>query len=184
MAGREHLHHDHVPATLAILADLLDHRSMLPDGYERTEHGAWVDWEALGRSWLSSTEVAGVHIARGYAIAECPGGLPLSVAGAVRTAVEELTGWWAITPAPNISDTDGGERVGVEAQGLVEPVGLDPVGLVPYHPYDQCRAGEPGADSHVERWREGPAWSHRRPARCHRSADLPAVPEPGCGPDL
>ena len=43
MAGREHLHNDDVPATLAILADLLDHRSTLPDGNEMTEHGAWVD---------------------------------------------------------------------------------------------------------------------------------------------
>ena len=179
MAGREHLRHDDVPATLAILCDLLDHRSTLPDGYELTEHGAWVDWEALGRSWLSSTEVAAVHIARGCAIAERHGGLPLSVAGAVREAVEELTGWWAIIPAPDSPNTPGVERVGVEAQGLVEPVGFDP-----YHPDDPCRTDEPGTDSHVERWREGPAWSHRRPARCRRSADLPAVPEPGCGPDL
>lgn len=40
MAGREHLHYDDVPSTLAILADLLDHRPNLPDGYELTEHGA------------------------------------------------------------------------------------------------------------------------------------------------
>jgi len=70
MAGREHLHHDDLPATPAILADLLDRRPDVPDGYELSEHGAWVDWDALGRSWLSSTEVASVHIARGCAIAE------------------------------------------------------------------------------------------------------------------
>jgi hypothetical protein len=174
MAGREHLHHDDVPATLAILADLLDHRSTLPDGYELTEHGAWVDWEALGRSWLSSTEVAAVHIARGCAIAERHGGLPLSVAGAVREAVEEMTGWWAVTPDPNALD-----RFGVEAQGFVEPVGLDP-----YHPDQPGDTDEPGADSRVEQWREGPAWSHRRPARHRRSAEPSAAPEPGWGPDL
>ncbi len=98
--GREHLHHDDVPSTLAILADLLDHRSTLPDGYELTEHRAWVDWDALRRSWLSSTEVAAIHIARGCAIAERQGRLPLSVARAVREAVEELTGSRAITPPP------------------------------------------------------------------------------------
>ncbi|MHB1533070.1 MAG: hypothetical protein ACYC1D_00345 [Acidimicrobiales bacterium] len=110
MAGREHLHHDDVPSTLAILADLLDHRSTLPDGYELTEHGAWVDWDALRRSWLSSTEVAVVHIARGCAIAERHGGLPLSVAGAVREAVEELSGWWTVTPALDTPSSAGGDR--------------------------------------------------------------------------
>lgn len=174
MAGREHLHHDDVPATLAILADLLDHRSTLPEGYELTEHGAWVDWDALGRSWLSSTEVAAVHIARGCAIAERHGGLPLSVAGAVREAVEELTGWWAVTPDPGAP-----ARFGVEAQGLVEPVGLDP-----HHPDLPGDPDEPVDGSRVEQWREGPAWSHRRPARHRRSAELPAAPEPDWGPDL
>jgi len=174
MAGREHLHHDDVPSTLAILADLLDHRSTVPDGYELTEHGAWVDWDALSRSWLSSTEVAAVHIARGCAIAERHGGLPVSVAGAVREAVEELIGWWAVTPAPDIAD-----RFGVEAQGFVEPVGLDP-----YHPDQPGNTDEPVDGIHVEQWREGQAWSHRRPARHSRSAELPAAPEPDLGRDL
>lgn len=90
MTGSEHLHHDDVPATLAILADLLDHRSALPEGYEPTKSGAWVDWEALCRSWLSSTEVAAVRIAQGCALAERHVGLPLSVAGAVRETVRRV----------------------------------------------------------------------------------------------
>jgi hypothetical protein len=174
MARGEHLHDDDVPSTLAILADLLDHLSTVPDGYELTEHGAWIDWDGLGRSWLSSTEVAAVHIARGCAIAERHGGLPLSVAGAVREAVEELTGWWAVTPDPDIPG-----RFDVEAHGFVEPVGLDP-----YHPDQPGAPDEMGADGRIERWREGPAWSRRRPARQRRSADLPAAPDPGWGSDL
>jgi hypothetical protein len=174
MARGEHLHHDDVPSTLAILADLLDHLSTVPDGYELTEHGAWVDWEALGRSWLSSTEIAAVHIARGCAIAERHGGLPLSVAGTVREAVKELTGWWAVTPDPDTPD-----MVGLDAQGFVEPVGLDP-----YHPDQPDDTDEPGTDRCVERWREGPAWSHRRPAGHRRSTELPAAPEPGWAPEL
>ena len=157
MRGREHLHHDDVPSTLAILADLLDRRSILPDGYELTEHGAWVDWDALGRSWLSSAEVAAVHIARGCAIAERHGGLPLSVAGAVRTTVEELTGWWAVTPAPNTPSSAGADRSTSQARGFAEPVGLNP-----YHPDEAAEVDGPGTDSRVEEWREGPAWSHRR----------------------
>lgn len=178
MARGEHLHHDDVPSTLAILADLLDHRSTVPDGYELTEHGAWVDWDALSRSWLSSTEVAAVHIARGCAIAERHGGVPVSVAGAVREAVEELTGWWAVTTVPDDPDPAGG--FGVEARGFIEPVGLDP-----YHPDQPGDTDEPGADGRVEQWWEGLAWSHCRPsARHRRSAELPAAPEPCWAPEL
>jgi len=180
MARGEHLHHDDVPSTLAILADLLGDLSTVPDGYELTGHGAWVDWDRLGRSWLSSTEVAAVHIARGCAIAERHGGLPLSVAGAVREAVEELTGWWAVTTVPDDPDPDPAGGFGVEAHGFVEPVGLDP-----YHPDQPGAPDEMGADGRIERWREGPAWSRRRrPARQRRSADLPAAPDPGWGSDL
>ena len=171
MIGHEHLHHDDVPATLAVLADLLDHRSLLPAGYELTEHGAWVSWETLCRSWLSSTEVAAVHIARGCAIAERHGGLPLSVAGAVREAVDELTSWWAVTPSPNSSDQAGADRSTVDAHGFDEPVDFDP-----YHPAEPPADPDgSGADSHVEQWRAGPAWAHRRPA------ELPDTPDAGPG---
>lgn len=50
MAGRQHLHHDDAPSALSILADLLGHRASFPDGYEPTEHGVWVDFDALDRS--------------------------------------------------------------------------------------------------------------------------------------
>lgn len=95
---RQHLHRDDAPAALSILSDLFDHRAIFPDGYEPTEFGAWVDWDALVDSWLASTEVAAVHVARGCAIAERHGGLPLEVVASVRAAVEELTtGWTAVT---------------------------------------------------------------------------------------
>jgi hypothetical protein len=71
-----HLHRIDHPLTLGILSELLDRRGRLPDGYERTDQGAWVDWDALSRSYLSSTEIAVVHIAHGCSIAERHGGLP------------------------------------------------------------------------------------------------------------
>ena len=101
--GRIHLHRRDVPATLAILASLLDHRSSRPAGYEPTEHGAWLDWEALTGSWLSSSEVAAVRIAQGCATAEHRGGLPREVIGAVREALHAITGG----PAGNTPGGDG-----------------------------------------------------------------------------
>ena len=71
---RQHLHLDDYPNTLRLLAELLGHREEL--GYGPTEHGAWVDWEALSDGKLSSTERAAVHIARGCATLERHGGLP------------------------------------------------------------------------------------------------------------
>jgi hypothetical protein len=78
--------------TLAILSRLLDRRARPPAGYERTELGAWVDWEALAGSYLSSTEVAVVHIAHGCAIAERHRGLPPATVQTVRQTLEALTG--------------------------------------------------------------------------------------------
>jgi len=108
MAGRQHLHHDDASSSLAILADLLHHRANFSAGYEPTECGAWVDWDALGWSWLSSTEMAAVHIARGCAIAERRGGLPIEVAGSVRAALVKLTAGWETTANPiDIGDPAG-----------------------------------------------------------------------------
>lgn len=100
MARRQHLHRDDTPSALWILSDLLDHRASFPAGYEASGSGAWVDWDALGRSWLSSTEIAAVHIAWGCAIAEHHGGLPLEVAGTLRSAIEELTAGWTAMSGP------------------------------------------------------------------------------------
>jgi hypothetical protein len=61
-----------------VLSSLLAHRAerAAEIGYETTEHGAWVDWDALEHSWLSSTERAAVVVARGIAMAEHEGGWP------------------------------------------------------------------------------------------------------------
>lgn len=101
--GRIHLHRRDVPATLAILASLLAHRSSRPAGYEPTEHGAWVDWKARAGSWLPSTEVAAVRIAPGCATAEHRGGLPPEVIGEVWEALHAITGG----PAGNTPGGDG-----------------------------------------------------------------------------
>lgn len=92
MADRTHLHRLDHPLTLRILSKLLDHRSRMPAGYERSDLGAWVDWDALAGSYLSSTEVAVVHIARGCAIAERHGGLPPGTVHPVQQAIDRLTG--------------------------------------------------------------------------------------------
>ena len=79
--ARVHLHRDDCPQTLAVLAEILTARRVDPVGladigYEPTEHGVWVDWDALEHSWLSSTECAAVTVARGIAAAERQGGWP------------------------------------------------------------------------------------------------------------
>jgi hypothetical protein len=91
-AAKTHFHRLDHPLTLAILSRLLDHRARPPAGYERTEQGALIDWEALAGSYLSSAEVAVVHIAHGCAIAERHGGLPPAAVQPVRQALEALTG--------------------------------------------------------------------------------------------
>lgn len=91
-----HLHLDDYPATLALLTAVfqpkLHDRDGLADiGYQPTEHGAWVDWDRLANSWLSSTEVAIVHIARGIAVLEHHGGPPPRLAAPVRDAIAAVT---------------------------------------------------------------------------------------------
>jgi hypothetical protein len=70
------MHLDDCPQALGLLATLLAHRAdtAAEIAYEPTEHGAWVDWDALEHSWLSSSERAAVVVARGVAMAERQGG--------------------------------------------------------------------------------------------------------------
>lgn len=96
VSGRSHLHLEDYPATLALLADLLEPKRYDPvwladAGYEPTEHGAWIDWDRLATSWLAATEVAIVHIARGVAILERAGGPPPRLSHILRTTVANLT---------------------------------------------------------------------------------------------
>jgi len=137
-AGRQHLHYDDAPSALAILADVVDHRANFPAGYEPTECGAWVDWDALGRSWLSSTEMAAVHIARGCAIAEHHRGLPFEVASSVRAALVELTAGWEATANPVDIDDPA-----ADAYSFAEPVSFD-------HCHPDGQGVDAGAGSGVE----------------------------------
>jgi hypothetical protein len=74
-----HLHEDDCPAAVLLLRAVCD-RPAPPDGYRRTDVGAFVDWDALDGSYLSSTERAAVHVAHGLAIAERHGGFgPLTI---------------------------------------------------------------------------------------------------------
>jgi hypothetical protein len=99
-AGRVHLHRVDHPLTLDILSELLDRKGRPPDGYERTDQGAWVDWYALTGSYLSSTEIAVIHIAHGCSIAERHGGLPPATVLPVHQAICELTGGHAPSRRP------------------------------------------------------------------------------------
>lgn len=85
---RIHLHRDDCPATLELLRALIGDRSI--DGWEPTAEGAFVGWDELTSSYLSSTEKATVNIARGCAVAERSGGLAPRLRTAVLATVEAV----------------------------------------------------------------------------------------------
>lgn len=88
-----HLHLEDHPRTLELLGALVGHRGDRDRlGYTPTEHGAWVDWEALTTGVLSSTEVATVRIAQGCATLERAGGLPPRLADTVVATVIAVAG--------------------------------------------------------------------------------------------
>ena len=92
MAEVTHLDRVGTPGALAILEDLVAGHEHPPVGCEATADGAWVDWDRLINSpILSSGEIAAVHIARGCALAERIGGLPISSRSAVLTAISQVT---------------------------------------------------------------------------------------------
>lgn len=84
---RIHLHQDDCPDTLSALRALTAGKRDLP-GIEHTPTGAWVCWDDLATSYLSTSETAIVHILRGCSILERHGGgAPASVAWSVEVAV-------------------------------------------------------------------------------------------------
>lgn len=91
---RVHLHMEDHPATLQLLSELRNGRraeDWALIGYEATEHGAWVDWDKLLDSWLSSTEKALVHIARGCAVLEHSGGPSPRMIEPLRRTINAVT---------------------------------------------------------------------------------------------
>lgn len=89
--AEDFLHDDDHAHALAILRALLDGRDPLPCGWLPDAGGAWVDWEQLAHSWLSTTEKAVVHIARGIALAEVRGGLPPRERDVVYVGIVHIT---------------------------------------------------------------------------------------------
>jgi hypothetical protein len=89
----EHLHANDAPLSLAVLRALVGHRADREQlGYRPDGWGADVDRDLLASGKLSTTEKATVHIARGCAIIERHGGgLPNSVSGPIRAAIDGLT---------------------------------------------------------------------------------------------
>ena len=93
MADGIHLHVDDVPETVALLRALMQGRDLerLADiGYQPSEHGLWIDWDALAGSWLSSTERGVVAVAQGLAVLEAHGGPPPRLVGPLRDAFEAV----------------------------------------------------------------------------------------------
>lgn len=89
MADRVHLHVDDHPATIALLRALMagrDLERLAAIGYQPSEHGVWVDWDALAASWLSSTERAVVDVAHALSVFERHGGPPPRLVGPLRDA--------------------------------------------------------------------------------------------------
>ena len=76
-----------------MLSALFTHRAerAAEIGWETTEHGAWVDWDALEHSWLSSTERAAVVVARGIAIAAHHGGWALDLHRVIVNAIGQTS---------------------------------------------------------------------------------------------
>lgn len=92
-----HLHLDDYPTTLGLLHAIAAGRSGRTDrlvdvGYRPTEHGAEVDWDLLLDSFLSSTEKAAVHVARGIKTLEHAGGSSAEINAALRAAIISVTG--------------------------------------------------------------------------------------------
>lgn len=85
--ARRLLHRADAPASLALLDQVCSSR---PAGWEPTEVGAVVDWDALASSHLSTTERAVVQIARGVAALEEHGGGAGRLSRAVHDAVEAV----------------------------------------------------------------------------------------------
>jgi len=87
-----YLHQDDYPWANVILSVVASGGSGLrrevPGYTPEPEGGASVDWDRMLGSWLSSTEKAAVHVARGLAIAERAGGFPPSIGSVVLAAVQ------------------------------------------------------------------------------------------------
>ena len=89
-----HLHRDDCPETLKLLDGLLGHKAgdLRAIGYEPTDVGAWVDWDRLANSYLSTTERAVLRIALGCSALERRGGAPPRVARLLVDVVGAVAG--------------------------------------------------------------------------------------------
>lgn len=86
--SRVHLHTVDHPHAVRLVAAVLRGRDH--EGFALSGSGAWVDWEALERPWLSSTERATLVVARGIAAAESHGGFPPGIARSIADVAGEL----------------------------------------------------------------------------------------------
>lgn len=91
-----HLHLDDYPVTLGLLeavfeADLLkDPFALVDAGYDLWSQGAWVDWDRLIAHARPASTRAAVHIARGCALIEDVGPVPVRLIQPLRNAISDL----------------------------------------------------------------------------------------------
>lgn len=83
------VHADRHPSAYALLGAVLGHRRV-DDVAERGPDRWLIRWELVDGSWLSSTEAAYVHIARGLAVLDThgPGPAPAALVRAVTRAID------------------------------------------------------------------------------------------------
>jgi hypothetical protein len=89
-----YLHPDDYPWTNVILSVVASKGTALqrdvPGYTPEPEGGATVNWDQLLGSYLSSTEKAAVHVARGLAIAERHGGFSPEIASVILAAAHSI----------------------------------------------------------------------------------------------
>jgi hypothetical protein len=88
-----YLHPDDYPWANVILSVLASKGGLqrdLPGYTPEPEGGATVDWDRMLGSWLSSTEKAAVHVARGLAIAERSGGFSPQIGSVILAAAQSI----------------------------------------------------------------------------------------------
>jgi hypothetical protein len=93
-AEATYLHPDDYPWANVILALVASNglgvQRDVPGYTPEPEGGATVDWDRMLGSWLSSTEKAAVHVARGLAIAERSGGFSAPIGSVILAAAQSI----------------------------------------------------------------------------------------------
>lgn len=89
--GAHGLHTIDCPNVVQLVNDVCD-RATPPKGYTKTDFGCTVDWEALESSYLSSTELYTLRLARVLYDLQTAGGAPPRYREQIRWATQDALG--------------------------------------------------------------------------------------------